>query len=87
MDLDLDGELVGVELISPAALAQIEGILFDGAESAANALLTTSYDPQADAMYVRASRGRLAHQRTADASVVISPSGLVLEIAVTDDPS
>lgn len=85
LDLDRNGELAGVELLSPAALAQAKGLRFDGRETATNAQLPTSYDPVVDAMYIRVSGERSTDQRPAAATIFISASGRALQIAITDE--
>lgn len=82
LDLDWEEAPIGVELISPRAIAEAKGLPFDGDVTAKNAMEQTSYDADADAMGISMGTGRSIDQRVGIATLLLSPSGQVLELIV-----
>ncbi len=82
IDLDDIGHPIGIELISPRAIATSHGLQFSGEGSQWETTTVTTYDEAADALYVRIAPGRSRDQRNGMATLVLSLTGALQELIV-----
>lgn len=81
-DLDEDGSVIGIEILS--LLAKYPGLMLAG-DGWENVSLST--DVEADACYIRFGSARSAHQTTALLALVVSPSGCIIAFRFRADIS
>lgn len=82
LDLDENGKILGIEIISlmPVIGARRTNMLI------ASPPVMASYDPDADALYIRVGHGRSVNQISADSHLGFDSVDMLVSIEVPDRP-